>query len=100
MMGAPGRSVGGRPTKEQAAALDDLVLDGARSIFCQKGVSHSSLEEIASHLGVSKHTIYRRFPNKTALLDAVVQRRSEEHTSELQSRQYLVCRLLLEKKQY
>src|SRR3712207_8500266 len=26
------------------------------------------------------------------------QKRSEEHTSELQSRQYLVCRLLLEKK--
>src|SRR3712207_6977475 len=29
---------------------------------------------------------------------AVGQVRSEEHTSELQSRQYLVCRLLLEKK--
>src|SRR3712207_7395434 len=29
---------------------------------------------------------------------AVGGRRSEEHTSELQSRQYLVCRLLLEKK--
>src|SRR3712207_8530176 len=28
----------------------------------------------------------------------VAQMRSEEHTSELQSRQYLVCRLLLEKK--
>src|SRR3712207_8730881 len=27
-----------------------------------------------------------------------VRQRSEEHTSELQSRQYLVCRLLLEKK--
>src|SRR3712207_8238674 len=27
-------------------------------------------------------------------------RRSEEHTSELQSRQYLVCRLLLEKKDH
>src|SRR5438445_7408053 len=27
-----------------------------------------------------------------------IPRRSEEHTSELQSRQYLVCRLLLEKK--
>src|SRR3712207_7362173 len=26
--------------------------------------------------------------------------RSEEHTSELQSRQYIVCRLLLEKKKY
>src|SRR3712207_7408218 len=31
-------------------------------------------------------------------VEAVGQRRSEEHTSELQSRQYLVCRLLLEKK--
>src|SRR3712207_8102319 len=31
---------------------------------------------------------------------AAVRRRSEEHTSELQSRQYLVCRLLLEKKIY
>src|SRR3712207_8003950 len=30
--------------------------------------------------------------------DSVVAHRSEEHTSELQSRQYLVCRLLLEKK--
>src|SRR3712207_7881317 len=34
--------------------------------------------------------------NKIA--DAVESLRSEEHTSELQSRQYLVCRLLLEKK--
>src|SRR3712207_7633108 len=30
--------------------------------------------------------------------DASLASRSEEHTSELQSRQYLVCRLLLEKK--
>src|SRR5947209_12760513 len=30
--------------------------------------------------------------------EAATKARSEEHTSELQSRQYLVCRLLLEKK--
>src|SRR3712207_9548345 len=30
--------------------------------------------------------------------DPLLRTRSEEHTSELQSRQYLVCRLLLEKK--
>src|SRR3712207_8626371 len=34
---------------------------------------------------------------RVCLLDLVEQDRSEEHTSELQSRQYLVCRLLLEK---
>src|SRR3712207_8590016 len=33
-----------------------------------------------------------------ALAGAAAHVRSEEHTSELQSRQYLVCRLLLEKK--
>src|SRR3712207_8345792 len=33
-----------------------------------------------------------------AVVDGDHGRRSEEHTSELQSRQYLVCRLLLEKK--
>src|SRR3712207_7855030 len=31
---------------------------------------------------------------------AGIDQRSEEHTSELQSRQYLVCRLLLEQKNY
>src|SRR3712207_7910353 len=34
----------------------------------------------------------------TGAVDPRVAARSEEHTSELQSRQYLVCRLLLEKK--
>src|SRR3712207_9172095 len=34
----------------------------------------------------------------TLLVGGSVRLRSEEHTSELQSRQYLVCRLLLEKK--
>src|SRR3712207_8382852 len=39
-------------------------------------------------------------PNHLVVLDrdGEVVDRSEEHTSELQSRQYLVCRLLLEKK--
>src|SRR3712207_8385199 len=43
----------------------------------------------------------RRFTTVEEAVLAVVKRsgvRSEEHTSELQSRQYLVCRLLLEKK--
>src|SRR3712207_8491504 len=33
-------------------------------------------------------------------LEIAHRQRSEEHTSELQSRQYLVCRLLLEKKKH
>src|SRR5258707_9967905 len=37
-------------------------------------------------------------PGISRRVDREPQPRSEEHTSELQSRQYLVCRLLLEKK--
>src|SRR3712207_6949229 len=37
---------------------------------------------------------------ESVVVRARVEARSEEHTSELQSRQYLVCRLLLEKKKY
>src|SRR5437879_8533459 len=37
-------------------------------------------------------------PIKKALAEVLPDRRSEEHTSELQSPMYLVCRLLLEKK--
>src|SRR3712207_8873449 len=40
-------------------------------------------------------TPVQRFPATVLAI-----RRSEEHTSELQSRQYLVCRLLLEKKKH
>src|SRR3712207_7805715 len=65
------------------------------------------LEEAKRILALSSHsagTIAEDFPDlaeKTlALPGGVDTNRSEEHTSELQSRQYLVCRLLLEKKKY
>src|SRR3712207_4895282 len=41
---------------------------------------------------------WRRPPRPPRASRPPLQPRSEEHTSELQSRQYLVCRLLLEKK--
>src|SRR3712207_6911584 len=40
----------------------------------------------------------RSTPCRTTTSPTPSRRRSEEHTSEFQSRQYLVCRLLLEKK--
>src|SRR3712207_8627718 len=52
--------------------------------------------------GVLRHPGPRRVPRLRARRlrrrSAPTRVRSEEHTSELQSRQYLVCRLLLEKK--
>src|SRR3712207_8164332 len=50
------------------------------------------LREPKSGVGTLDRSADTRFPRQ--------QCRSEEHTSELQSRQSLVCRLLLEKKEY
>src|SRR3712207_8087718 len=59
------------------------------------------------HIGATKglsqplHKLQNRSRQRLILRpDCIAERdvRSEEHTSELQSRQYLVCRLLLEKK--
>src|SRR3712207_8391937 len=63
----------------------------------------------AGHLGAARrpvarwpalHHVHHRglCPVQAGLPQQLVEQRSEEHTSELQSRQYLVCRLLLEKK--
>src|SRR3712207_7923306 len=57
-------------------------------------VSHHDINVLAletQHFGISGSQI-------VAVAVAIHGTRSEEHTSELQSRQYLVCRLLLEKK--
>src|SRR3712207_8879138 len=54
-------------------------------------------ERASAHHGRARRPAHRR-PRVAERL-AMTPPRSEEHTSELQSRQYLVCRLLLEKKQ-
>src|SRR3712207_7067376 len=53
------------------------------------------LYELAERGAVISHTDILQLH---ALITEKLLPRSEEHTSELQSRQYLVCRLLLEKK--
>src|SRR5215203_1565814 len=47
---------------------------------------------------VDTYLLSRASPQAGTLRSLLPRSRSEEHTSELQSRQYLVCRLLLEKK--
>src|SRR2546429_6713910 len=74
----------------------------------QEGVSHYVQRDVicsAEHqrIVVAKiphvgNSPYQRFDNDVELPRAVRIERSEEHTSELQSRLHLVCRLLLEKK--
>src|SRR3712207_7607282 len=59
-----------------------------------------AVRDVVTHepLAVLNVTCWRTAPPDAVLPWLSRVARSEEHTSELQSRQYLVCRLLLEKK--
>ncbi|MFF0338607.1 TetR/AcrR family transcriptional regulator [Kribbella sp. NPDC004875] len=59
-----------RPTRADAARNYDRLVTAARDTFAEHGTD-TSLEEIARRAGVGIGTLYRRFPNRTALLEAV-----------------------------
>src|SRR3712207_7073054 len=80
-----------------------------RSGWCWHAeMSRSAKHDVSNALGVSGVDVQWNLRRVTSRFETCCSRqgrqrnifadRSEEHTSELQSRQYLVCRLLLEKK--
>lgn len=50
------------------------VLEGAREVFLASGFEGASVDDIARAGGISKATLYRHFPDKTALFKAVAER--------------------------
>jgi AcrR family transcriptional regulator len=64
----------GRPRREFAGEVDARILDAARGVFLERGLSGASIDEIASLARAGKPTIYARFPSKEALFTAVVMR--------------------------
>jgi AcrR family transcriptional regulator len=62
------------PLRRDAQRNLDRVLAAAEQVLAERGLD-ATLEEIAGAAGVGVGTIYRRFPSKDALLDAVFERR-------------------------
>src|SRR3712207_7164813 len=68
------------------------------TLFRSSGDGTSNDAERSTVTGGRKRACVAMRQHARGLGDELTTERSEEHTSELQSRQYLVCRLLLEKK--
>src|SRR3712207_8196622 len=69
------------------------------TLFRSKMAAWRCRAAAASPLASNRSSAYSRIVSSTTNRGSP-SGRSEEHTSELQSRQYLVCRLLLEKKKH
>ena len=75
MESAPGPARrGGRPSRQEAARLESLILDAATALFLAEGYGAVSIEALAGSLRISKRTFYSRFRNKADLFKAVVSR--------------------------
>lgn len=63
-----------RRTKEEALATRNRILDTAELIFQQRGVSRTSLHDIAQAAGVTRGAIYWHFKDKADLFNAMMER--------------------------
>src|SRR3712207_9299911 len=81
-----------RPPRSTLFPYTTLFRSKTDTKFISRVVLRVGLEQENS--GTHQHHLSQTLGPK----QAYIFQRSEEHTSELQSRQYLVCRLLLEKK--
>jgi AcrR family transcriptional regulator len=59
----------GRPRSDK---LQRAILDAARELLIKDGYTRLRLEHVAAHAGVGKATIYRRWPSKEALAQALL----------------------------
>ncbi|MDR0440977.1 MAG: TetR family transcriptional regulator [Candidatus Accumulibacter sp.] len=63
-----------RKTRKEALATRNAILDAAEIVFQERGVSKTSLAEVAAAAGVTRGAVYWHFNNKMDLFDAMVQR--------------------------
>ena len=59
------------------------ILDAAQQVFEQYGARRANVEDVARTAGVSRSTLYRAYPNKEALLEAVLLRQFDAFLAEL-----------------
>ena len=63
-----------RKTREDAAATREQLLDAAERVFRDRGVTRTSLAEVAAEAGVTRGAVYWHFRDKADLFTAMCQR--------------------------
>ncbi|MEV7602557.1 TetR/AcrR family transcriptional regulator [Kitasatospora sp. NPDC089797] len=70
----PRQPRGGAVRSGAARSTDDAILDAAADLVVHLGVRRTQLAEIARRAGVSRPTVYRRWPDVQAVIGALLTR--------------------------
>ena len=70
------RGVASAPERADAARNREIILAAAADLFDRAGAEAVSMQDIAEAAGVGKGTVFRRFGDRTTLIEAVLYPRS------------------------
>ena len=68
----------------------EILLDAAERSFTVRGYRASTMESIAQEAGYSRAAMYRQFPNRQSLDDALIARTTQRHMTTILQRQQTV----------
>lgn len=74
---APQTRWGSNTRKESSKGAQESILNAARHCYQHKGIARTTIEDIAHQASISRRTIYRYFPNKQQIIQAVVDEQAE-----------------------
>lgn len=73
------------PLQRRAVATRDAILEAAARIIGQRGIGSFNTNAVAERAGVSIGSLYQYFPNKDALMAALIQRQQEQQLTTLRT---------------
>lgn len=73
----------GRRGRAKDPAIDIAVLEATIKVLALEGVAGTSMDRVAAEAGVSKVTVYSRYPGKSALIGAALTHLQVDHVPEL-----------------
>lgn len=77
--GPSGSGTGPGPGRPRDPRTDDAILDAVRELLREQGYNRLSIEGVARRAGVSRPTIYRRWPTKAHLVHEAVYPAQDVH---------------------
>lgn len=72
-----------RPQQERSRQMVERIVDAGRRVLVEQGYERTTTNRVADAAGISPGSLYQYFPNKQAVLDAVIDRYSSDFADQV-----------------